>query len=160
MFTLRALTQTRLAGARSFSATAAAASLSVNRAILVGNLASDLRVQELNESRTMVDFTLATNRVHRNREGELVRETDWHRVRSFVTPARANYFNEALKKGNVVMVEGSIRYNSYTDKEGQEKIAMMTKLIVNIDKVQNFGEYRRQPREEGNEEGSDSRSDF
>ncbi|RKP26601.1 hypothetical protein SYNPS1DRAFT_27719 [Syncephalis pseudoplumigaleata] len=152
MFLLRTSAFTRLAGARSFSATAAAANLSYNRATLLGNVVSDLRLQELNENRTIVDFTLATNRYHRNREGETVQETDWHRIRTFVTPARANLYNDILKKGNVVLVEGSIRYAKYMDKEGTER--KITNILA--DKVQNMGEYRRHHREESAEEGSGS----
>ncbi|KAI8057362.1 hypothetical protein BDF22DRAFT_237712 [Syncephalis plumigaleata] len=151
MFALRTSTIARLAGVRTFSATAAAANLSYNRATLLGNVVSDIRSQELNETRTMVDFTLATNRYHKNREGETVQETDWHRIRTYVSPNRANFYSDALKKGTTVIVEGTIRYNSYTDKEGQQK--NVTNIVA--DKVQNLGEYRRHHRE-SNEEGDES----
>ncbi|RKP05324.1 hypothetical protein THASP1DRAFT_19942, partial [Thamnocephalis sphaerospora] len=92
-----------------------------NRVTLVGNIASDVRIHEYSEDGIIVNFTLATNKMRKNREGELVQETDWHRIKAFKTKRALPYYETKVRKGATALIEGSIRYGSYTDKEGNER---------------------------------------
>jgi len=67
-----------------------------------------------------VQFTLATNRCYKNREGDLVELTDWHRVKKYGKGV-TSWLPQKLDKGNMVLVEGSFRYESFTDKDGNER---------------------------------------
>ena len=68
----------------------------------------------------VVQFTLATNRRYKNNKGELVELTDWHRVKRFGHGV-VDGLAPRLEKGATVLVEGSLRYDSFTDKEGVER---------------------------------------
>jgi len=68
----------------------------------------------------VVQFTLATNRVSRNRQGEMIDVTDWHRVKKFGLGV-VDSLAPRLEKGTTVLVEGQLRYETYTDKEGRER---------------------------------------
>ena len=52
----------------------------VNRVTLVGNVGDEPRVSELEGEAFVANFPLATNEVWRDKEGEEVRKTEWHRI--------------------------------------------------------------------------------
>jgi single-strand DNA-binding protein len=91
----------------------------VNRVILLGNLGKDPESRALENGRTRVTFTLATNEVYKNKEGEKVTNTEWHNVVLW-TPL-AEIAEKYLSKGKQVYIEGKLNSRSYVDKEGQTK---------------------------------------
>jgi single-strand DNA-binding protein len=91
----------------------------VNRVILLGNLGKDPESRSLENGRTRVTFTLATNEVYKNKEGEKVSNTEWHNVVLW-TPL-AEIAEKYLSKGKQVYIEGKLTSRSYVDKEGQTK---------------------------------------
>jgi single stranded DNA-binding protein len=68
----------------------------------------------------IVRFTLATNQTFRNREGEIVREAEWHNVSVF-NPVLRDFASKFVKKGTKVYVEGRLRYRRFKDKEGIDR---------------------------------------
>jgi single-strand DNA-binding protein len=52
----------------------------VNRVTLVGNVGEVSRVSERDGEAFVANFPLATNEVWRDKEGEEVRRTEWHRI--------------------------------------------------------------------------------
>jgi len=52
----------------------------VNRVTLVGNVGDEPRVSEKEGEAFVANFPLATNEVWRDKEGEEVRRTEWHRI--------------------------------------------------------------------------------
>lgn len=91
----------------------------VNRVILLGNLGKDPEIRHLENGRTKASFTLATNEVYKNKEGEKVTNTEWHNIVLW-TPL-AEIAENYLAKGKQVYIEGKLTNRSYTDKEGQTK---------------------------------------
>ncbi len=66
----------------------------------------------------IASFTIATNRVYKNRDGQAVIETAWHSVRMFGKPEDF----AGLEKGRTAHVEGLIRYPRYTAEDGTERV--------------------------------------
>lgn len=93
--------------------------LGVNRVILLGNLGKDPEVRHLENGRARTTFTLATNEIYKNKEGEKVTNTEWHNVVLW-TPL-AEIAGQYLNKGKQVYIEGKLTTRSYADKEGQTK---------------------------------------
>jgi single-strand DNA-binding protein len=91
----------------------------VNRVILLGNLGKTTEVRHLENGRTKASFSLATNEVYKNKEGQKVTNTDWHNIVLW-TPL-AEIAEKYLKKGKQVYLEGKLTNRSYTDQEGQVK---------------------------------------
>ena len=52
----------------------------VNRVTLVGNVGEVPTVSEREGEAFVTNFPLATNEFYRNKEGEEVRKTEWHRI--------------------------------------------------------------------------------
>ncbi|MBT3066340.1 single-stranded DNA-binding protein [Rhodoferax sp. U11-2br] len=100
---------------------------SVNKVILVGNLGRDPEVRYLPSGDPVANVTIATSSRYKSKSGEMVEETEWHRVTFF--GRLAEIASQYLKKGRPVYVEGRIKTRKYTDKDGQEKYA--TDIIAN-----------------------------
>jgi len=52
----------------------------VNRVTLVGNVGDEPRVSEKEREAFVANFPLATNEFYKNKEGEEVSKTEWHRI--------------------------------------------------------------------------------
>lgn len=100
---------------------------SVNKIILVGNLGRDPETRFLPSGEAVANITIATSSKYKNKSGELIEETEWHRVTFF--GKLAEIVGQYLKKGRSVYVEGRIKTRKYTDKDGVEKYS--TDIIAN-----------------------------
>jgi single-strand DNA-binding protein len=100
---------------------------SVNKVILVGNLGRDPEVRYLPSGDPVANVTIATSSKYKSKTGEMVEETEWHRVTFF--GKLAEIVGQYLKKGRSVYIEGRIKTRKYTDKDGVEKYA--TDIIAN-----------------------------
>jgi single-strand DNA-binding protein len=69
----------------------------------------------------VANITIATSSRYKGKTGEMVEETEWHRVTFF--GRLAEIASQYLKKGRPVYVEGRIKTRKYTDKDGVEKFA-------------------------------------
>ncbi len=94
---------------------------SVNKVILVGNLGRDPEVKYMPSGDAVANVALATSSKYKNKAGELVEETEWHRVTFF--GRQAEVVGEYLKKGKSIYIEGRLKTRKYTDKDGVEKYA-------------------------------------
>ena len=94
---------------------------SVNKVILVGNLGRDPEMRYLPSGEAVANLAIATTDKYKDKTGQMVEQTEWHRVSFFGRTAEV--CGQYLKKGSQVYVEGSIRTRKYTDKEGVERYA-------------------------------------
>lgn len=100
---------------------------SINKVILVGNLGADPELRHTPDGAAIASISIATASKYKNKAGEMVEETEWHRVTFF--GRLAEIAGEYLKKGRSVYVEGRLKTRKYTDKDGVEKYA--TGIIAN-----------------------------
>lgn len=91
----------------------------VNRVILVGNLGNDPETKYTQGGMAVTRISLATSSVRKDKQGNAVESTQWHRVVFF--GKLGEIAGEYLKKGSQVYVEGSIKYDKYTGSDGVEK---------------------------------------
>lgn len=91
----------------------------INKAILFGNLTRDPELRALPSGMNVCNFSLATNRVYKDRDGKKQEQTDFHNV--VVFGRQADTVNQYLKKGNSAYVEGRIQTRSWDDKTSGEK---------------------------------------
>lgn len=84
----------------------------MNNVILMGNIGGDLELRHAGET-PVVDFSLATSRMVK---GEKV--TDWHKI--VLWGKAAETACKYVGKGSQIVVEGSIRNESY-EKDGETK---------------------------------------
>ena len=91
----------------------------VNKVILVGNLGNDPEVKYTQGGMAVTTLSLATTSVRKDRDGNQIEKTEWHRVKLF--GKLGEIAGEYLKKGRQVYIEGSIRYDKFTGQDGVEK---------------------------------------
>src|SRR5512140_1098308 len=92
---------------------------SVNKVILIGNLGRDPEIRYTQSGEPIANFTLATNEVWNDKSGQKQERTEWHRVEVFGKTAQI--VRDYLTKGRPVYLEGSIRYEEWTDKDGNKR---------------------------------------
>jgi single-strand DNA-binding protein len=95
----------------------------------------------------VANVTIATSSKYKSKTGEMVEETEWHRVTFF--GKLAEIVGQYLKKGRSVYVEGRIKTRKYTDKDGVEKFA--TDIIAN--EMQMLGSREGMGEPSGDDEG-------
>ena len=90
-----------------------------NKVQLIGNLGQDPEVTVLDGGGKMARFSLATNEIYKNAQGEKVTDTQWHNIVAWGKMAEIaeNY----LAKGKEIMVEGKLMSRSYETKEGEKR---------------------------------------
>ena len=98
----------------------------INKAILVGNLGNDPEVKFTQGGMAVCTLSLATTSVRKDKDGNQQERTEWHRCKAFGKVGEI--IGEHAKKGGQLYIEGSIRYDKFTDKEGVEKY--FTDIIV------------------------------
>lgn len=99
---------------------------SVNKVILIGNLGKDPEVRYMQSGDPVANFSLATSEQWTDRSGQKQERTEWHRVEVFGKTAQV--VRDYCSKGKQVYVEGSIRYDEWTDKDGNKRY--MTKIRI------------------------------
>ena len=99
---------------------------SVNKVVLIGHLGKDPDIKYLQSGEPVANFSLATSEKWTDKSGEKQERTDWHRVEVFGKTAQV--VRDYCQKGKQVYVEGQIRYDEWTDKDGNKKF--MTKIRV------------------------------
>jgi single-strand DNA-binding protein len=101
---------------------------SVNKVILVGRLGKDPEVRSTPSGVTVAKFTIATDEKFTDRSGEKQERTEWHNIVAW--NKLGEICGQYLRKGKLVYIEGSIRTDSWDDKEsGQKKYR--TEIIAN-----------------------------
>ncbi|MGV8941441.1 MAG: single-stranded DNA-binding protein [Lysobacter sp.] len=91
----------------------------INKVILVGNLGNDPDMKYTQGGMAICTLSLATTSVRKDKDGQSIEKTEWHRVKLF--GKLGEIAGEYLKKGRQVYIEGSIRYDKFTGQDGVEK---------------------------------------
>lgn len=105
----------------------------LNKAIIIGNLTRDPEVRAIPSGMQVCSFSVATNRVWKDKEGNKKEQADFHNI--VVFGRQAETAGQYLKKGQSVLVEGRIQTRSWDDKTSGEK-KYRTEIVA--DRVQ-FG---------------------
>jgi single-strand DNA-binding protein len=87
----------------------------LNKAMVFGNLTRDPELKSLPSGMQVCSFSLATNRVYKDREGKRTEQTDYHNVVVFGRQAETSA--QYLKKGASALVEGRLQTRSW-EQEG------------------------------------------
>ena len=92
----------------------------VNKVILIGTCGADPETRYGANGNAITTLRLATNESWTDKvTGEKQERTEWHRVKLF--GRTAEIASEYLRKGKSVYIEGKLRTEKYTDKDGIER---------------------------------------
>ena len=104
----------------------------INKVILVGRLGKDPEIRSTPSGDTLAKFTIATDEKYTDRSGAKQERTEWHNIIAW--RKLAEICGQYLKKGKLVYIEGSLRTDSWEDKEsGQKKYR--TEIIADTMKM-------------------------
>jgi len=95
---------------------------SLNRVILVGRAGKDPEVTVMpNSGQQLAKFSLATNEGYFDKNSNAWKDlpTEWHNIVAW--RALAQKVEKGVGKGDMVLVEGSIRTRKWKDKSGQDR---------------------------------------
>lgn len=104
-----------------------------NKVILAGNLTRDPQLSYLPSSTPVCEFGLAINRKWKGQDGQMREEACFVDARIFGKPAET--FNQYMSKGQPVLIEGRLRYETWEGKDGNRK----SRLSVVVDTFQFLG---------------------
>jgi len=91
----------------------------INKVILVGRLGKDPEIRSTPQGNTVAKFTVATDERFTDKSGEKQERTEWHNVAAW--GKLGEICGQYLRKGKLVYIEGSIRTESWDDKESGQK---------------------------------------
>lgn len=121
----------------------------VNKVIIVGNTGNDPEVSQFQNGGSVATIAVATSEKYQNKQtGEWVENTEWHRVKAF--GKLAEIIAQYVRKGTPIYIEGKLKTDKYTDKNGIERYAtnivadQMQMLGGNQNAQQNNGGYQQQ----------------
>lgn len=104
----------------------------LNRAFVFGNLTRDPELRSLPSGAKVTSFSLATNRVWKDKNGTKQEDAEYHNV--VVFGRQAETCAQYLKKGASVLVEGRMQTRTWDAQDGTKK--SRTEIVA--DRVQ-FG---------------------
>ena len=99
----------------------------LNKVMLYGNLTRDPEVKALPSGMQVTNFSIATNRVFKDRDGNKQEQSDFHNV--VVFGRQAETVGQYLKKGSSAYIEGRLQTRSW-DKDGVKQYR--TEVIAEV----------------------------
>lgn len=90
-----------------------------NKIILVGNLGRDPELRYTPQGNAVCSFSLATNERRKDKSGEFQDHTTWFKVTLW--DKKAEVAAQYLTKGKPVYIEGRLRMEEWTDRDGRQR---------------------------------------
>ena len=124
---------------------------SLNKVTLIGHTGKDVEIRYTADGRGVATVSLATSESWKDKKGEWQSATEWHTVVAWAPLAERV---EHIRKGTLVYVEGKIKTNEYTDREGirRRQITIAASRVLNLSP--------KEKREAANGQNNRSTEDF
>jgi single-strand DNA-binding protein len=91
----------------------------LNKVMLIGNLGRDPEVRSTPSGQPVANFTLATSRRWKDKNGQRQDQTEWHYI--VVWGKQAEIAGQYLTKGKQIFIEGRLQTRSWEDRQSGEK---------------------------------------
>ena len=92
-----------------------------NSVMLIGRPGAEPETRTFNGNRVVARFNLAVNETRRNAKREQVKDTQWFTVVAW--DKTAERVAQTVKKGRQIAIDGALRNNEWTDKNGQRHLS-------------------------------------
>ena len=93
--------------------------MDLNKATIIGRLTADPESRTTPTGQTVVSFSLATNLVWKDANGEKQEKTEFHNIVAW--RKLAEIISQYLKKGSRIYLEGRLQTRSWEDQNGVKK---------------------------------------
>ena len=101
--------------------------MTVNKAILIGNLGQDPELRTTGGGTPVCTLRIATTDRRKDQSGNWTDQTEWHSV--VLWGRDAENASRYLKKGRQVFIEGRIQTRKWQDKDGHDRYS--TEIVAN-----------------------------
>lgn len=92
----------------------------INKVIILGHVGKDPESNSVKTGGSICTFSIATSESWKDKTtGDKQERTEWHRIVCF--GQLAEIATKYVKKGHKLYVEGNLKTNKWTDKQGQER---------------------------------------
>ncbi len=108
----------------------------LNRVTITGNLVADPEIKYLPSGTAVAKLRVAVNNNYKDKSGEWKEDTCFIDVD--VWAQRAERINETCRKGSKILVEGSLREDTWEDREGNKR----SKIKIRAFHAEHIGEPR------------------
>ena len=98
-----------------------------NNVQLIGHVGQTPEIKDLGNGKKVAKFSLATNEIYRNAQGEKVEQTYWHNLVAW--GKTAELIENYVEKGKEIGISGKLTNHAYETKEGYKRI--MTEIVIN-----------------------------
>jgi len=99
----------------------------LNKVMLIWRITNDLELKKVGETWTsVINFTLATNRVYKNKNGERIEESEFHRCVAYWQ--LADIISQYLSKWRKIFTEWRLRTRQWEDANGNKRYT--TEIVV------------------------------
>lgn len=118
--------------------------MNLNHLVISGNLTRPVEVRGVGADKLVAKFSVAHNTRFKGSDGEMKEETTFLDCEAW--DRQAETAGQYLVQGSLVIVEGQLRQDNWTDKEGQKR----SKLKLRVEKLHLMprpkdGEQRQEP---------------
>jgi len=96
--------------------------MSFNKIIIVGNLGRDPELRYTPQGDAVCNFSVAVNDKKRDKAGELQDVTTWFKITLW--RRQAENASKYLTKGSPIYVEGRLRVEEWTDRDGKSRYTL------------------------------------
>lgn len=96
--------------------------MSMNKITIIGNLGRDPEMRYMQSGDAVTNFSVATNRRYRTRDGQQRDETEWFNVSAWGRLAEIT--NQYLSRGSQVYVEGWLSSRLYQSQTGETRVSL------------------------------------
>ena len=90
--------------------------MNLNKAIIIGNVTQDLEDRNTPTGQSVTSFSVATNRIWNDKQGQKQTQAEFHNVVAW--GRLAEICGQYLNKGGLVMIEGRIQTRNWDDQQG------------------------------------------
>jgi len=91
---------------------------SINSVTLIGHVGQEPQITTIEGGIKVANFSMATSHPYKNKAGEKVDQSFWHRIVSF--RGGAEIVEKYIKKGSHIAIQGRLQSRVYDDKEGKK----------------------------------------
>ena len=102
----------------------------LNQVILIGRVGRKPEIAKTNDDKKIAKFSVATSEHWKDKETmERKEKTEWHRVVVYSSKI-AEVIEQYVDEGALVCVEGKLKYDKWTNPQGQEQ--KFTTIVVDL----------------------------
>jgi len=102
--------------------------MTYSKTIILGRLGADPAISLTGNGKEIARLSIATTERYTDSDGNKQERTEWHRAVIFSQALVSKVVKPYLNKGSQVLIEGSNRTESYTEKDGVQRYS--TEIVV------------------------------